>query len=206
MSKQHTSIIHHKQTHTHTLIYTHMITYVERGREGEYKFDTHTHKKKMCIHTWSCTCKRSPYSRCAGCCTKCGPAVKSKLLWPWTAQGQSLDSQEKKKTCRAGWLVGNHIPIWWFPKLEVYPWIIHFSGIFQYKPTILGYRHSRKPPFHPLPTLIQLQLVSLPSVFPSDWAPASAPAKSGTDWAWASMNNMHSRILKDRRSPQVNFF
>ena len=27
-----------------------------------------------------------------------------------------------------------------------YPQIIHFSGIFPYKPTILGYPHLRKPP------------------------------------------------------------
>ena len=32
--------------------------------------------------------------------------------------------------------------IWWFPKIGIPPVIIHFSGIFAYKPIILGYPHG----------------------------------------------------------------
>ena len=40
----------------------------------------------------------------------------------------------------------SEFPLWRFPKIGV-PQIIHFSGIFYYKPSILGKLHSKKPPF-----------------------------------------------------------
>ena len=76
---QHTWIIYHKHPHIHG------------ERERGYKFDTHTHTQTV------------PYSHCAGCRTKCGPVVKSKLVSPWTAQGQPLDSQKKHLSRLTGW-------------------------------------------------------------------------------------------------------
>ena len=37
--------------------------------------------------------------------------------------------------------VALHFPIWGVPKIGVPPVIIHFHGIFHYKPTIFGYAH-----------------------------------------------------------------
>ena len=34
------------------------------------------------------------------------------------------------------------IKIWWFPEIGVPAVIIHFNGMFRYKPTIWGYPHD----------------------------------------------------------------
>ena len=46
-----------------------------------------------------------------------------------------------------------------FPEIGVPPVIIHFHGIFHYKPTILGYLHLWKPPnrFHHKPSASQVK-------------------------------------------------
>lgn len=73
----------------HTWIIYHTHTYMEREREGINLTRTHT--------------QTVPYSHCAGWSTKCGPVVKSKLISPWTAQGQPLDSQKKHLSRLTGW-------------------------------------------------------------------------------------------------------
>ena len=42
--------------------------------------------------------------------------------------------------------IDGHVLRWRFPKKGVCPQIIHFHGIFPYKPSISGYPHLWKPP------------------------------------------------------------
>ena len=63
----------------------------------------------------------------------------------WWVQGQL--SQNGRESIQVWEWSSFTQGIWGLPKIGVPPVIIHFSGIFPYKPTILGYPHSRKPPY-----------------------------------------------------------
>ena len=56
-------------------------------------------------------------------------ALGQLVLRPWASLGEFLGG-----------------PSWRLPEIELPPFIIHLSGIFQYKPSIWGSPHLQKPP------------------------------------------------------------
>ena len=64
----------------------------------------------------------------------CGPATRSLGLGEEAREAMGDDCYD-------------HQAIWRSPKTGVPLVIIHFSGVSQYKPSILGYPHFRKPPY-----------------------------------------------------------